>query len=87
MAIIPGFKTAEGLNMTTSSEPKGRSGPTLTTLKVVLVLAAVVITGLLVLMIIGLVVGPRQNPSPERILAECTTSPHSRTRKRYGKFG
>lgn len=52
-------------------KPNVRSGPVLTTVKVVLVLIAIVGVGLMVLMLIGLVVGPRPLPSPDRIAAEC----------------
>ena len=50
---------------------KGPSGPVTATLKVLLVLGAVIAAGLLILMVIGFAVGPRQTPSPERIRAEC----------------
>lgn len=54
------------------NEPARPSGPVLATLKVVLVLGAVVLAGLIGLAVIGVWVGPPQAPSPERIRAECT---------------
>jgi hypothetical protein len=55
-----------------TNETSASRGPVAATLKVVVVLMAIVAAGLLVLMLIGFTVGPRQAPSPERIRAECS---------------
>lgn len=54
-------------------ETKRQSGPVLATLKVLLVLFGVAAAGLAALMVLGLVVGPSQAPSPDRIRAECAS--------------
>lgn len=53
------------------NEPARRSGPVLATLKVVLVLGAVALAGVIGLAVIGIWVGPPRMPSPDRIRSEC----------------
>lgn len=53
------------------SEPTRRQGPVLATLKVLLVVGAVALAGLIALAMIGFWVGPPKPPSPDRIREEC----------------